>query len=467
MQPGIYDGISNADYHGGPGVSKSMLDVVDERSPLHLHHLRTCAEARVSTAAQMIGTAFHALILEPHEFVTTYCLGLRQSDAPDAIESRDQLVAMAEAVNTEREAVMRNVKAISNSDELKAMIAKLNEGRLPKLPTTGSKADLVARVKEIRPDVTDLETASVGELKAVIQSINETRPGLLSTNGSAADLAATLRANGADFVTRQEVMDEWQAKTGTPMFIKTDGSMQALADALRANGKDVRLWSEVKAEWLQNNGHRTVLEPEEWDQLHRMRDAVMAHPAARALLTAVPGKAEQSVYWIDEETGELCRCRPDFWREDCLLVDVKTTEDASPEGFAKSLANWRYHVQHPFYVDGVNAALRQMKARRPAWLKADRVRGFVFLAVEKTACVVNGMAKGVAVYVLDDKPKVLEGEATQPSSVELGRAMYRHALRRYAECNRSGVWPGYGEKIMPISVPSFEFAKHGHMLGAA
>lgn len=393
MKPGIYDGISNAEYHGGEGVSKSMLDVLAERSPLHLHYLRTAANdnARVPTPAQAIGTAFHALILEPAEFLKDYCLGLRQSDAPGAIESRDQLVAMVE---------------------------ELNKGRLPKLSATGTKDELVARILAAepgyaRPGEADLDALKASDLKKIIDTLNTNRTGLLSTQGS----------------------------------------MEQLAAILRDNGKAVTLWKDVKAEWMANNGHRTVLEPEEWDQLHAMRDAVLAHPAARALLTNVPGKAEQSVYWVDQVTGELCRCRPDFWRADGIVVDVKTTEDASPEAFSKSLGGWRYHVQHPFYLDGVNAALKQGK--KPKWLKADQCRGFAFLAVEKTACVVNGQAKGVAVYVLDDV------------AVDLGRAEYQQDLAKYAQCRATGTWPGYGDGVETISVPQYLVNRKAHLLDAA
>jgi exodeoxyribonuclease VIII len=396
LKPGIYDGISNADYHGGVGVSKSMLDVLAERSPLHLHHLRTTANdsARVPTPAQAIGTAFHALLLEPAEFVKEYCLGLRQSDAPDAIVERDQLVAM---------------------------VTKLNEGRLPKLSTSGAKAELVARVIQACADSGALmgteETAalngsSIAELKADLEEFNKLRLGLLPTAGT----------------------------------------MEQLATILRDNGTQVRLWKDVKAEWLANNGHRTVLEPEVWDQLQNMREAVMAHPAARALLS-IKGRAEQSVYWVDEATGELCRCRPDWWRVDGVIVDLKTTEDASPEGFAKSIGGWRYHVQHPYYLDGVNAAMQQ--GGKPGWLMADKAKAFVFLAVEKTACVVNGQAKGVAVYVLSQ------------DSVALGRAQYKQDLALYAQCNSTDTWPGYGDKIQNISVPQWLLARNANLIAAA
>lgn len=377
MNPGVYDCISNADYHGGVGISKSGLDLI-KRSPLHLKAAREAANDSEPTAAQAIGTAAHCLILEPAEFPKLYCLAIRQQDVPHAIDDREQLVSM---------------------------VAKLNEGRLPKLATGGAKAEQVERILEaqsvlpepLRDTRVALESLKAAELKAIIERANESRPGLLSTSGN-----------------RHE-----------------------LADLLRANGVKVTLWSDVQAEWLQNNQGRTVLTQEQWNQLHAMRDAVMSHEAASKLLAGVPGKAEQSVYWHDKATGVLCRCRPDFWREDDLLVDLKTTDDASVDGFAKSIANWRYDVQAPFYMDGVQAAT----GRKP--------KGFVFIAVEKKPPF------AVGVYVLDAE------------STELGRAQYRADLKRFAECERTGEWPGYGNKIQAISVPAWHANKNAHLLDAA
>jgi exodeoxyribonuclease VIII len=155
-----------------------------------------------------------------------------------------------------------------------------------------------------------------------------------------------------------------------------------------------------------------------------------------AAWTSAPGKAEQSVYWTDPVTGILCRCRPDFWREDDIIVDVKTTEDASPEEFSRSLAKWRYHVQAPFYMDGIELAT----GRRP--------KGFVFLVVEKKP------PYAVAAYTLD------------PESIELGRAEYRADLERLAECQRTDQWPGFGGTIQKIGVPHWYLMRNAATLGA-
>jgi exodeoxyribonuclease VIII len=383
MKPGIYDNISNAEYHGGPGVSNSGLALI-RRSPLHFRAATLAANdnaTKESTAAQAIGTAFHALMLEPELFVRDYCLGLRQSDYPRAIDSRDQLVAM---------------------------VAKLNETRLPKLSTTGTKDELVARILDALDErdrtpavVAEFQSMKGAELKANLEELNAVRPGLLPTTGT----------------------------------------IPQLAQLLRDNGEDITLWSDIKAEWLKNNGHRTVLEPEEWDQLHRMREAVLAHPAARALMLA-PGKAEQSVYWIDQETGVLCRCRPDKWLDTGYIADLKTADDASPQGFAKSMANWAYDVQDAYYTDGCAAVGKPLK-------------GFLFVVVEKGARLVDGRPIGVAVYRLSD------------TSRDLGRAKYRASLRKYAECVATNNWPCYGDRIQEIDLPTWEFTKNAHLLESA
>ncbi|HKY46167.1 MAG TPA: PD-(D/E)XK nuclease-like domain-containing protein [Pyrinomonadaceae bacterium] len=395
MDAGIFRGITNDDYHSGPGDSKSGLDLVD-KAPIYYRAATTAANDNrpPPTAAQALGTAFHMIVLEPGEFIRQYTLGLRRSDVPEAIDDREVLVAM---------------------------VQKLNEGRRAKIATSGSKAELIDRIVAENSDWTReaLEPMKGAELKSIIDGWNLTRQGLLTTSGSRHDLA----------------------------------------DLLRANGVAVTLWSDVLAEWMANNGHRTVLSQEAWDQLHNMRDAVMAHPAASKLLSA-PGEAELSAYWYedvtDPVTGEvigrmLCRCRPDYYRKDGLVADLKSCDDASEEAFARSIGTWRYHVQDPFYQDGLTKALQQSGG----FEDFQPPRAFVFIACEKTACVVDGVAKGVAVYRLDEESR------------EMGRHEYRANLRTLARCQNSGEWPGYSDGIRQIKLPAWKFARAAEKTAAS
>jgi len=105
-------------------------------------------------------------------------------------------------------------------------------------------------------------------------------------------------------------------------------------------------------------------------------------------------------------------------------VDLKTTEDASP-GFRKSIANFRYHVQAAWYLDGVERAT----GRRP--------EQFLFVCVEKRA------PYACAVYAADAE------------MIEAGAKQTRMDLDKLAECKASNSWPGYSNQIETISLPAW------------
>ena len=183
-----------------------------------------------------------------------------------------------------------------------------------------------------------------------------------------------------------------------------------------------------KATWdafCAENAGAEIVTAEEGEMLTGMVASVRAHPAANALLSG-PGIAEGSAYWVDEYSGELCRCRPDFYRQDLgIIVDLKSTEDASPKEFARSIAKYRYQVQSAFYQDGLEAAT------------GEYVKGFIFVAVEKKAPF------AVMVCQLD-----MQG-------FEAGRIAYKENLLALADCKASGKWPAYSDRVETISLPAW------------
>jgi exodeoxyribonuclease VIII len=172
-------------------------------------------------------------------------------------------------------------------------------------------------------------------------------------------------------------------------------------------------WADFEAE----AGGKTVLKAEDAAQIEGMARSVQRHPAARAILR-LPGKCEQSYFWTDETSGEKCKCRPD-WHSDNkqLIADVKTTEDASPRGFIRSVMKYRYYVQAAFYSQGIGA------------------EQFVFIAVEKKSPF------AVAVY------------ATPLELIERGLRESSEDLLTIAKCRAEGRWPGYGDEIQKLVVP--------------
>lgn len=160
-----------------------------------------------------------------------------------------------------------------------------------------------------------------------------------------------------------------------------------------------------------------------------MVEALRAHGAASLFTTPCQGPAEVSAVWQDPETREGCKLRADKLCPALnVVVDVKTAEDASPDAFARSIETYGYARQAAHYLRGL-AAL------------GEAYESFVFVVIEKSP------PHAVGVYRLDDE------------SLELGDGQMRRALDTYAQCERSGVWPAYGDAIQDIRLPAWAFSK--------
>lgn len=429
MKPGIYSDISNEAYHSGPGVSKSQLDLL-RQSPAHLQEVIKAREndSRPDTKAYFVGREFHMLVLEPEIFKREYVQAFGRDQAPETIDDREVLVQMVESINAER--IAAHPGAVRDTETLVDKINELNADRKPKLSQSGGKKDMVLRIMEALDagdDTTNPErfealmTNGAAELKEAIADLNKERTGLLPARGSRSDLAGVLRENGVEVVLWSEIIDDYQQEHGRPYILSTSAaSRHDMAAWLTANGKPVLLWSDVKAKWDAENGERVILNPDQWEQIHAMRDSVMAHPLARKILS-LPGKAEQSIYWTDKRTGELCRIRPD-WKSDNhkYTADLKTTEDASEEGFKKSIEKFRYDIQDAFYTEGIE--------------EVTGVRTiFCFIAVEKKP------PYAVAVHVVDDLYKTI------------GKGQFMEDLYKLHECNVYGKWPAYSDEAQELS----------------
>ncbi|EFA4744502.1 exodeoxyribonuclease VIII [Escherichia coli] len=67
IEPSIYYGISNENYHAGPGISKSQLDDIADTPALYLWRKNAPVDT-TKTKTLDLGTAFHCRVLEPEEF---------------------------------------------------------------------------------------------------------------------------------------------------------------------------------------------------------------------------------------------------------------------------------------------------------------------------------------------------------------------------------------------------------------
>lgn len=170
------------------------------------------------------------------------------------------------------------------------------------------------------------------------------------------------------------------------------------------------------------NPGRILLDAAEYARALACIKAVHAHRGASTLLDG--GEREVSLFWNDGRYGVPCKARLDI-RSHGGITDLKTTQDASPEGFAKQISNLLYHVQGAFYCSASEHALNESP------------RFFAFIAVES------------------EPPHAVACYALPSNAILAGLHLVNRALERYAAALAAGEWPGYPDTIDMIKLPPY------------
>jgi hypothetical protein len=185
--------------------------------------------------------------------------------------------------------------------------------------------------------------------------------------------------------------------------------------------------AKVEAEQAREQGKIPMLR-HEWDRVAAMvdmaRDELAAWDIDPAPLT--DGKPERTLTW--EEDGVLCRCRPDWLRNDFTVIeDVKTTSrGADPKFFSrKTIFDYGYDLRAAMYLRGVRA--------------------------------VTGVdAKWRWIVVETDPPYVVSVIEPSAEMLAIGNAKFDRALEMWRDCLASGLWPAYGREVHVAEPPSWE-----------
>lgn len=179
--------------------------------------------------------------------------------------------------------------------------------------------------------------------------------------------------------------------------------------------------------FLANSEGKTVVTVDAAWQAQDMFATLQANDYCRKLLS---GAKETPYFWVDEMTNEECKCRTDCTVEINgmpLVVDLKSTNDASNEAFVRDAVRYGYDFQAAMYLEGVKAV-------------TGVEHGFVFIAVEKT--------EPYSINIFQcDKPFIQHGYDT-----------FRELLGIYSDCRKTGVWHGYLGKfnvINTLSLPAY------------
>lgn len=178
-------------------------------------------------------------------------------------------------------------------------------------------------------------------------------------------------------------------------------------------------------QWMRENEGREIVSQDDYDAAQRMAEVLLRHPAARWVFSA-SGQRELSAFWIDPITEVPCKMRLDFLRDDDLVADPKTTQDASPAGFRRAIESYGYHYQEAHYRAGMEVL------GRPC-------RGWLWVAQEVAP------PYAVGVYALD------------AAAVQLATDERARVLERIARARQTGEWPAYADDVQPLNLSPWTY----------
>lgn len=165
-------------------------------------------------------------------------------------------------------------------------------------------------------------------------------------------------------------------------------------------------------EWKYAHGHNPIISEKDAESILGMAASVRSNPHAVAMLK---GCNMRETPIMANLRGVDCKCLIDAHGtsdgSEWVICDLKTTDDASPEAFARKVANFDYDMQKAFYSQCL-AQLHQIETP-PFWY---------WIVVEKTAPYT------CAVY---------SSEEWEDS----GNLKLERALELYKECAERNEWP--------------------------
>jgi len=130
--------------------------------------------------------------------------------------------------------------------------------------------------------------------------------------------------------------------------------------------------------------------------------------------------AEQSIFWIHEETGLQFKCRPDGWiKSSNIIIDLKTTKSAKLRQMQRSCLDYGYLIQAAMIKEGLASLGVDMKQ-------------YLIAAIEKTPPYAS------AIYMIDE------------DAINYGLNQFNKAARLLSDCMLKDKWPSYEPDLLTI-----------------
>lgn len=178
------------------------------------------------------------------------------------------------------------------------------------------------------------------------------------------------------------------------------------------------------------NADKVIATPAQYEQAKNMVDAIMNHRIARSLMEA-PGEIEITGTFLEPTLDIQSKIRVDkLNREDHIMIDLKSTVDASEEAFEKDIYKFGYDVSGCWYNLGGH--------------QIDHIKyDFILIAAEKEP------PHGVNTVTL-----------TEDKHFKIAYREIDGILHSLHQCIKKDHWPCYPQKLISPDVPAWKYKRY-------
>ncbi len=211
-----------------------------------------------------------------------------------------------------------------------------------------------------------------------------------------------------------------------PEEIPIDGKTVEVNKRIKKHREYLESWRAAAAE-----SGRIVVTPKQFDNLIGMLTQAASHPEVIDLLSK--GEPEIGATW--EYRNTVCKGRADYLIPEHpgygrVVIEIKKTQDASPEGFSRQCLNKLYDMGAAWYKQG---------------FQADEV---IFIACEEK------FPYAIGVYKAD------------PSMLDRGMRLADRFMDKIASCTKENYWHGYTKGVENLLLPAWVAGQDDEEAGA-
>lgn len=172
------------------------------------------------------------------------------------------------------------------------------------------------------------------------------------------------------------------------------------------------------------------LRQDDWDTCRGVRDSLWTRHAYAASLLGGDGYNECPYVWTDRLTGLRCKAKADRItmapNGRGVIADLKSIKEASDHSIEQAIHNYGYHIQGDHFIDGLDTI---MPAER-LW---------------------------ILIFVESSRPWGVRCKELGLATMELGKRERQRYLNLYAQCEKTGEWPGYPQGLELADVKDWVF----------